>query len=219
MADDQNAETVARIPIFRWSGPYVGFLTEQFFFDAAGRYLGWYECDLRVWRSDGVPLGTVVDRHYIMRDRRATPPLRRTPRVPPVPPMLPRPPANRVARVPMPGWVDALEAVGRRPTVDELAGDWWLDESLLSLSADGRFVWRQRGEIETAGWWSYRGNLIMTPDHPAEAENVVYRVIEFTGDALTLRRVTFEENSLLFTVRRRAAAARAGGHQLQGPGV
>jgi hypothetical protein len=199
---------VVMIPIFRWNGVYVGFLTGRWFFDAHGRYVGWCDGDLQVWRSDGVALGKVVDRHYILRDRREAPPVRRTPLVPPVPPTLPRPPANRIARVPLPGWVDALEEIGRRPTRDELLGEWWLDENTLSLSADGRFVWSEQNQVKTVGSWSYRGNLITTADPPGNADTAVHRIIEFTGDTLTLRRLTFDENSLLFTLRRRGSLSK-----------
>jgi len=190
--------------IFRWCGVYVGFLTDQWLFDANGRYLGWYDGDMQVWRADGVGLGRIVDRHYILRDQRATPPVRRTPRVPPVPPRLPNPPANRIARVPLPGWVDALGEIGRRPTRDELLGEWRLDANVLSLSVDGRFVWSEQDHVKTNGSWDYRGTLITTPDPSGNAEpnNIVYGIIEFTGDTLTLRRVTVDENSLLFTLRR-----------------
>jgi hypothetical protein len=217
MTNDRTCGEVIVTPIFRWNGLYVGFLSDQWFFGADGRYLGWYGEDLQVWRSDGVALGKIVDRHYILRDRRVAPPVRRTPPVPPVPPTLPRPPANRIARVPLPGWVDALEEIGRRPTRDELLGEWWLDENVLSVSADGRFVWSEHGDVKTTGSWSYRENLITTPDPPGNADNIVYRVIEFTGDTLTLRRVTFDENSLLFTLRRHIGVPAAGAYQRQGP--
>lgn len=191
-------------PIHRWTGAYVGFLADGWFHDANGRYLGWYEEDATVWGADGCPLGTIVDGNYVLRDQRVAPPVRRTPRVPPVPPTPTRPPGSRIPRIPVPGWVDALEQVGRRPLRDELVGEWRQDDGVLHLLEDGRFVSSRADRPESTGSWQYRGDLITTPDGRPDCgpENIVYRIIEFTGGTLTLRRLTAAEHNLPFTLHR-----------------
>lgn len=90
------------------------------------------------------------------------------------------------------------------PARHDLVGEWRLNDSLIRFQEDGRFVWSEVSQPTLTGKWEYRGNLITTPDVPAgeTANNIVYRVIEFSGDRITLRRLTQAEHNLPFTLRR-----------------
>lgn len=191
-------------PIFRWSGEYVGFVDGPFLFGADGRYLGWHEADGSVWRADGRPLGWLVDGAYVLRDLRRTPPVPRCARVPPVPATPPPRSGARLARVPRPGWVDALQEVGRPPAERALCGRWCAPDAWLELAADGRFAWAGTGEVAAGGTWRIEGWLLRLEVQSGEAApaQVGLAVIELEGDRLTLRRTPAEGRSLPFTLRR-----------------
>ena len=126
----------AAIPLFRWSGAYFGFLLSGWLFDAYGRYLGWYDERGAVWARDGTYLGEIVEASYVLRRLTVSPPVRRTPKVPPVSPPLPSAPANRVPRVTLSRWADALDRVGLRPGREDLFGCWENDDHRLLLRGD-----------------------------------------------------------------------------------
>jgi hypothetical protein len=191
-------------PVFRWCGTYVGFFADGWFFSPTGRYLGWYEANLSVWAADGTPLGTIVDRHYVLRDLRRALPARRTPRVPPLPATPPQAPGARLPRVPRPGWGDALAHVDRQPLLDELLGEWRESDHVLLLLEDGRFLWRRANEPDVTGTWELRRDLMVTPDTLRGSNAVFFAIIEYTGNTLTLRRTQVEQ-SLPFTLHRRRA--------------
>ena len=95
-------------PIFKWSGEYVGFISNDYLFDAESNYLGWIEEDGRVWRDDGEFLGNLTDDNYILRSESHVTPIPRIPRVPPIPPVPPVPCVDRVGRIDRIGWEDAV---------------------------------------------------------------------------------------------------------------
>jgi hypothetical protein len=200
-------EAALAVPVFRWSGAHVGFMVDGWFFSTAGRYLGWYEADSTVWAADGAFIGERVDDHYVLRNLRRVAPVRRTPKVPPVGFPLPNESASRGPRLSRPGWVDALDSIGSVPTAAALVGCWQEGESTLELAADGLFVWSATDRPPLTGRWELRRNLIVTPDevYAHTAAPAVYQVIDYTGDALTLRRVVIDEHSLPFTLRRSRA--------------
>jgi hypothetical protein len=94
-------------PIFRWSGEYFGFTSGDCLFGATSTYFAWIEHG-RVWRSDGLYVGEIVDENYVLRNSSMVAPAPRVPRIPPVPPIPPVPSINRVGRIPRIGWTDAL---------------------------------------------------------------------------------------------------------------
>ena len=95
--------------IFRWSGEYFGFVRRGYLFSRDGRYFGWTDNDLRVWKSNGEFLGQLVDEKYILRRDLMLPPIPRIPKAPPIPPIPPIPPMNHIGRIPKLGWTDALD--------------------------------------------------------------------------------------------------------------
>jgi hypothetical protein len=195
------------IPLFRWSGAYFGFLLSGWLFDAYGRYLGWYDERGAVWARDGTYLGEIVEASYVLRRLTVSPPVRRTPKVPPVSPPLPSAPANRVPRVTLSGWADALDRVGLRPGREDLFGCWENDDHRLLLRGDLTYA-LVGGAPEERGTWGLRGNLILDPDaEPGEEPpNRVYAILEYDVETITLRRVSFEERTLALTLRRTAPA-------------
>jgi hypothetical protein len=91
--------TAPKIPIYRWSGEYFGFIHKNNFFDATSNYLGWLDDDGCVWRSNGAFLGRLVDGNYILKLNSSIDP---TPKpIPPLPssPVPPFPEPNRVWRI------------------------------------------------------------------------------------------------------------------------
>ena len=101
--------TVNKIPIFRWNGEYFGFMYSNRLFDANSNYLGWVENDGRVWRSNGVFLGEVVDNNYILKRTNSVELSPKVSRHPPTPPVPPPPEPNRAGRNPKFCCQDALE--------------------------------------------------------------------------------------------------------------
>lgn len=96
------------IPLFRWSGEYVGFVSNGHVFDSQSTYLGWIEDDGSVWRQDGRFVGEIVDDHYILKRAMRIDPIPRIPRIPPIPPISPIPPINRIGRIGRIGWLDSF---------------------------------------------------------------------------------------------------------------
>jgi hypothetical protein len=195
--------------LFRRSGGYVGFLADGWFFDMNGRYLGWYEPSGRVWKRDGTFLGHLFEEHYVLRPLNFSPPVRQTPKVPPVAPEPPPAPHNRPPLWLPPAWTDALDSVGRRPEWSDLVGAWENSEGRLLLRADERFVWSVRGGERQSGRWAYRGNILLTPDaeEGQDESTVVYQIVEFERDILTLRWMTTLDHILPLTLHRVAYAA------------
>jgi hypothetical protein len=209
------------IPLFRWSGGFVGFFTDGCLFDANGRYFGWEDRAGRVWRSDGRYLGERVDQHYVLRRVAWATPVPQPRRVPPVIPELPLPPPHRTARPPRPGWEDALGRVGLLPAPQDLVGDWRSAQDRIRFLADGRYTLLAAGRPHQHGSWELRGNLYLTPDldpdppatpgvrtdqqpgaaPPAAPRRLVFRVLAFDGRSIAFRQVT-EERSLPFTLER-----------------
>ena len=210
------------IPLFRWSGLFVGFLVDGCLFEANGGYFGWEDRLGRIWRDDGSYLGERVDQHYVLRRSAWTTPVPQPRRVPPVTPELPLPPPNRSARPPRPGFEDALGRFGLMPTAAALHGDWANAHEQMRMLPDGHYVQTAAGQTPNQGRWELRGNLYLTPDTdatmdasapasggsddmPAMPQRLVFQVLRFDGQSLTLRQVT-AERSLPFTLERRGPA-------------
>ena len=93
--------------IYRWTGEYFGFISEDNLFDANSNWIGWIK-DKKVWQADGNFLGEIYENNYILRRKTEVFPVPMEPHSPPVPPVAPDPPVNRAARVRLAGWEDAL---------------------------------------------------------------------------------------------------------------
>lgn len=98
-----------KMPIFRWSGEYFGFISNNYLFDANGNYIGWIEEDGSVWNEDGSYLGELVEGSYILRKSNKIEPIPKVSKIPPIPPIPPIPKINRVGKIPRIGWEDALD--------------------------------------------------------------------------------------------------------------
>ena len=96
-------------PIFRWNGEYFGFIKNDRLFNAYSKYIGWITDDGRVWRNNGVFLGEIEKKNYILKRISMVRPVNKVPKVPPVPPIPPTPRTNRVPKTIKPGYVDALD--------------------------------------------------------------------------------------------------------------
>ena len=193
------------IAIFRLNGAYVGVLTSDgWFFDAEGRYIGWYDDEGQVWYRDGSLLGEILNENYILTRQGRRPFVRRTPRVPPVTPELPAAPADRIPTTGEPGWVDALDNILCHPTADEMVGQWNFQEGSIQFGDDRQFTLSVHGRAPERGVWKLRGNLILTP-RPQDGEqppNVVYRIVEYVPGRIVLRWLTRQGRSLPFTMHR-----------------
>jgi hypothetical protein len=190
--------------MFRWSGLYVGFLANGCLFDANGLYLGWQDEAGRIWNRNGTYMGEVVDEHYVMHRQGFAVPVPRPPRVPPVNPELPIAPANRAPRAPLPGWADSLDGIGLIPTEADLVGLWENPKDQIRLHEDLRYSIAADGSGEHRGTWMLRTNLMLTPDEPPSGSppRLVFQIIAYTPESLTLRRITVDERSLPFTLSR-----------------
>jgi len=100
---------MSKIPIFRWSGEYFGFIHNGNFFDAKSNYLGWVKDDGSVWNEDGTYLGELTEGKYIIRNSMKTEPIPKIPKIPPIPPIPPIPSIDKIGRIGKIGWDDALE--------------------------------------------------------------------------------------------------------------
>jgi hypothetical protein len=96
-------------PIFRWSGEYFGFISNERLFDAKSNYLGWVESDGTVWLRDGQHLGELVDGSYVLRNTMRMPSIPRIPRMTPTPPIRPIPSIDRIGHIRRISWVDSLD--------------------------------------------------------------------------------------------------------------
>ena len=213
-------EATPILPLFRWSGLFIGFLMDGCLFDPAGRYLGWEDPAGRVWGHDGSYLGERVDDHYVLRRLTHSPPVPQPRRVPPVVPELPLPPAHRAARPPRPGWADALEPFGLRPSPEDLVGEWRNAQERMRFLADGRYELHASRQPPQQGEWELRGNLYLTPDRAPEPASTppgepgaapvaaprrwVFAVLSYAVESMTLRQIT-QDRSLPFTMARVAA--------------
>jgi hypothetical protein len=195
------------ISIFRLSGAYVGVLTgDGWFFDAEGRYLGWYDEKQQVWNRDGSFLGEIVNQHYILKrenDWRKN--LKMTPKVPPVRPDLPSSPPGRLAVNPEPGWNDALVNVLRFPVDTELFGHWSFGEDWIIFDQERRYTLTVNGMTAESGNWKLSGALILSPegDDVSETGQIIYQIINYVPGEMTLRQQTPAGRSLPFTIIRK----------------
>lgn len=189
------------LPIHRWSGEYVGFFSEGWFFDSNGRYVGWITDGTMVWRADGNWLGDLVDAHYVLRKVASTVPVRRSPPVPPVPCPPPERPMAKLPRQPRPGWIDALEDVGRLPSAGELAGQWRQGETRVIFEEGGRFRWSSGGGAKAAGSWHIHGSMLSFRVG-GEPEPTTYAVLEYAGTTLTLRQISATQRTFALFLER-----------------
>lgn len=82
--------------IFKSSGQYLGFISNNNLFSRDGLYLGWVENN-NVWGSDGQYRGqlvTINGKTYILKNIYIIPPIPKPPRAIPSIPTLPPPQAN-----------------------------------------------------------------------------------------------------------------------------
>jgi len=94
--------------IYRWNGEYFGFISKGNFFDASSKWVGWVE-GKQVWLANGELLGEIRDNNYILRRTALIHSIPRIPNIPPISPVPPVPPVNRIGKVPLTGFKDALD--------------------------------------------------------------------------------------------------------------
>jgi hypothetical protein len=93
--------------LFRWDGPYWGFVAGDAVYDRYGRQVGWLDGN-DVYDRGGLFLGELMNRFCVLRNTLRPEPLHLAPR-PAVPyPTPPAAPPARDARQPLDGWTDAL---------------------------------------------------------------------------------------------------------------
>jgi hypothetical protein len=98
-----------KTPVYKWSGKYWGFISNNKLFDQNATYCGWIDEDNRVWNTDGFFLGEVIDENYILRKNMKMQPMNKIPKMAPMQPMPPLPRMDRVGRISRLGWDDVLE--------------------------------------------------------------------------------------------------------------
>ncbi len=98
-----------KLPVYRWSGEYFGFIKNSKFFDSSSNYLGWVDEKGHCWNEDGSCLGEIVENNYILYKPNATKPHPKVAKIPPIPPIAPIPKINKIAKIPKLGWEDALD--------------------------------------------------------------------------------------------------------------
>ncbi len=99
-----------KIPIYKWSGLYWGFIYNNRIFDKHAVYMGWIDDSLRAWKKDGEFLGEIINENYILRRANGIKPINRIPKIPPINPIPPIPKINRIGRINKIGWIDAIES-------------------------------------------------------------------------------------------------------------
>ena len=96
--------------IFKSTGQYLGFISNNYIFSRDGVYLGWVD-DKLVWGKDGQFKGVVFelnDYTYVVRNKFTVSPIPKSPRAIPSTPSAPQPAAN-VAPISLPlGYEDAF---------------------------------------------------------------------------------------------------------------
>ena len=98
-----------KIPIYKWSGKYWGFIYNNYLFDANSNYKGWIGNNMRVWDNNGNYLGELIKGNYILKNTNIVEPVSNVPKVPPIPPVSPMPRIDKVGKVEKVGWVDPLD--------------------------------------------------------------------------------------------------------------
>ncbi len=94
-------------PLFRWDGPYWGFVAGDALYDRYGRHVGWLDGRDAYHRS-GRFMGELREGGYVLRDTLRAEPIHLAPRAAVPHPAPPAPMPDRDARDPIDGWVDAL---------------------------------------------------------------------------------------------------------------
>ena len=83
--------------IFKSSGNYLGFITNNFIFSRDGVYLGWVDENKYVWDTSGRykgGLSTIGEYEYIVRHQYTMSPVPRAPKITPPTPAIPPPVPN-----------------------------------------------------------------------------------------------------------------------------
>lgn len=116
------------------------------------------------------------------------------------------PPTLRLAKLPRPGWDDALVELLRLPITDELIGVWGLNDERIKIRADGEFIWSLSTSDDITGQWELRGPLLFLR---RRLEGVIedtppYLIIEFSGSELLLRWQASAQRTFPFSIRRLA---------------
>jgi hypothetical protein len=95
-----------KIPVYKWSGDYWGFIYNNRVFDQDSDYKGWIDDEKRVWNSDGEYVGEVINENYILRRDSKMQPMDKIPRIPPIPPI---PKIDKIGKIDKMGWTDVLD--------------------------------------------------------------------------------------------------------------
>jgi hypothetical protein len=98
-----------KVPIYKWSGNYWGFIYNNRIFDKDSNYKGWIDDEKRAWNSDGVYIGEIVNENYILRRNSKMQPMNKIPKIPPIPPIPPIPKIDRIGKIGKMGWTDVLD--------------------------------------------------------------------------------------------------------------
>lgn len=82
------------IKIFRSSGQYIGFVSEQNLFSWSGEYLGWIDDQKFVWDKNGIFRGQLIqinNNYYIIKNKYLIPPISKNARASAPNPAIPAP--------------------------------------------------------------------------------------------------------------------------------
>jgi 4-fold beta-flower domain-containing protein len=97
----------ATMPLFRWDGPYWGFVADGLVYDRYGRHVGWLRAT-EAYHLSGRFMGELCHGAHVLRDTLRAEPIHLAPQ-PAVPYATPpAPPPDREACEPLDGWTDAL---------------------------------------------------------------------------------------------------------------
>ncbi|WP_024773027.1 4-fold beta flower protein [Aquimarina macrocephali] len=95
-----------KVPIYKWSGNYWGFIYNNRVFNKDAKYKGWVDDENRAWNSDGKYIGEIVSENYILRRNSKMQPMDKIPKIPPIPPI---PKIDRIGKINKMGWTDVLD--------------------------------------------------------------------------------------------------------------
>lgn len=98
-----------KIFLYKLSGEYWGFISDNYIYDINNEYFGWLDSDNLAWYKNGKYLGVLFQNNYIVINYASIKPISRIPIEEPVTKFSVNMKINKMKRVADKGWSDTLK--------------------------------------------------------------------------------------------------------------